>query len=79
MGLIPLGSFPIFQCICMYLYVYCMRMVGKKKLSGPLAQLFRALSKEIKGYGFDPPRILFHLLMYLYVGVEQGGKKTLWH
>ena len=37
------------------------------KLSGLLAQLVRALSKEIKGHGFNYPGTLFHFPIYLYV------------
>ena len=32
-----------------------------------LAQLVGAPTEEIKGCVFDPPRILFHFQMYLYV------------
>ena len=32
-----------------------------------LAQMVIALSYELKGHGFDPPGILFHFPVYLYV------------
>ena len=65
MGSIPLGSFSIFQCICMYLYVYC--TVRQIKLSGLVAQLVKEPIQEIMGHWFDPPRFLFHFPMHLYV------------
>ena len=36
-------------------------------LYSQLAQLVGALTQEIKGRVFDPPRILFHFQMDLYV------------
>ena len=42
-------------------------VVRKFALCGQLAQLVGAPTLEIKGRVFDPPRILFHFQMYLYV------------
>ena len=53
-------------------------MVSQDIVSYPIAQLVKVPSYRSKVHGFEPLRILFHLPMYLYVGVEQGGKITLW-